>query len=134
MKSANGRTHRRHVAVLTIAVCFATAAGTAAIAALPSDSDGVAPIKTNEAGLTYGSLSDASSPDKAPDLVFVQTNEGGFGYVLAKQLLAGDDPVSPEAAVAQTLRGRPAEQIIPAYRQDGKTPAGTFTVNRRPPK
>jgi hypothetical protein len=89
---------------------------------------------TNEYGQTYGSDSDAPTPNKGPDLVAAYGDCGTLGYVYATDI---DDPApkTPEEALvrqeeimARLARGEDVSRQVPLYTVDGRTVIGTFTM------
>ena len=81
----------------------------------------------NENGQTYGSASDASSPDEEPDLIKAYGVDGTIGYVLKKDL-DGEMPNNPEEALEQQKNRPPGGRDIPLYDVDGKTVIGVFHI------
>ncbi|WP_052475958.1 sigma-E factor regulatory protein RseB domain-containing protein [Cohnella kolymensis] len=82
---------------------------------------------TNENGQTYGSASDATSPETEPDLIKAHGVDGTEGYVL-KTDLDGEMPRNPQEALAQQ-ESRPAGgRDIPLYDVDGETVIGVFHI------
>lgn len=81
---------------------------------------------TNDAGLTYGSLADAHSPETEPDLILVETIDGKTGYAYKKDLdeASGANVQSPEEAA----RWEPRTTEVPVYLADGRTRIGVFVV------
>lgn len=77
----------------------------------------------NSQGESYGSLADARTPAEEPDLIFVASDDGQFGYV-KKDELDGPVPRTPEEAAKYTARTR----TIPVYKSDGSTRIGWFTI------
>ena len=95
---------------------------------------------TNAAGLTYGSLMDANSPEDAPDLIRVETQDGKTGYVKRSELDAatGANVASPAEAIAwqESVDARVAsgqKTLLPVYQQDGTTLIGQFEVTPSQP-
>ncbi|WP_414853607.1 peptidase M56 BlaR1 [Brevibacillus sp. IT-7CA2] len=81
----------------------------------------------NENGQTYGSATDAASPDTEPELISAIGVDGTTGYVLKKDL-DGERPKSPEEAIAIQNSRSPGGRDIPLYDVDGKTVIGVFHV------
>jgi hypothetical protein len=79
----------------------------------------------NGQGQTYGSASDAPSPEDEPDLIRAYGVDGTIGYV-KKEDLDGPRPKTPEEAVRLTNEAKPRE--IPLYDDDGETIIGKFIV------
>jgi len=104
------------------------AAGSAVAGGLLTPADGAATpsYATNDAGLTYGSLADAHSPETEPDLILVETVDGKTGYAYKKDLdeASGANVQSPEEAA----RWEPRTTEVPVYLADGSTRIGVFVV------
>jgi len=92
----------------------------------------------NESGQTYGSLSDAVSPEDEPDLILVRATNGLEGYVLREALnqATGANVATPEEAIAwqqtQDAIGW-TTKTIPVYESDGQTQIGEFEITRSIP-
>ena len=89
----------------------------------------------NAAGLTYGSLELAGTPDQAPDLILVQDTAGEQGYVRRTELDAatGADLANPAAASTwQKQQDRLSQAggytTVTVYDSDGVTSIGSFIV------
>lgn len=83
----------------------------------------IAPAQVNANGDTYGS----AALEPMPDLIFVETDEGLDGYVYLADV-TGELPANPDEAVRMGAQGS-EERTVPAYRSDGETVVGTFTLN-----
>ncbi|MCL2735897.1 MAG: hypothetical protein FWD75_04595 [Propionibacteriaceae bacterium] len=91
-------------------------------------------VRTNSAGLTYGSGLVAEIQDgKMPDLVGVIMDDGQEGYVYSSEL-QGPMPANPEEAVkmmqerdAAVRAGVDVSRTLVATDEEGN-PIGTFTV------
>lgn len=81
----------------------------------------------NENGQTYGSSADAASPETEPDLISAIGVDGTTGYVLKKDL-DGEQPKSPEEAIALQNSKSPGGLDIPLYDVEGATVIGVFHV------
>jgi len=81
----------------------------------------------NKNGQTYGSATDAASPDAEPELIRTIGVDGTIGYVLKKDL-DGERPKSPEEAIAMQNSRSPGGREIPLYDVDGETVIGVFHV------
>lgn len=79
----------------------------------------------NEIGETYGSLSDAESDEKVPDLIKAVGEDGNVGYVRASDLF-GETPKTPEEALAQQANQK--EKEINLYDIDGKKIIGKYKI------
>ena len=82
----------------------------------------------NKYGQTYGSATDAASPDAEPELIRAIGVDGTTGYVLKKDL-DGERPKSPEEAIAIQNSRTPGGRVIPLYDVDGETVIGVFHVD-----
>lgn len=89
----------------------------------------------NDSGLTYGSASDAISPETEPDLILVVTEDGTEGYVKKVDLDDANGTTaaagfrSPDDALAwQQERIAQGDLRIPVYQVDGVTVVGEFVV------
>lgn len=80
----------------------------------------------NQNGQTYGSASDATSPESEPDLIKAIGLDGTEGYVL-KTDFDGKKPRNPIEALEQQ-RNAPESRTIPLYDVDGKTVIGQFKI------
>ncbi|OMF36881.1 hypothetical protein BK133_08145 [Paenibacillus sp. FSL H8-0548] len=81
----------------------------------------------NENGQTYGSAGDAISSESEPDLISAVGVDGAMGYVLKKDI-EGEQPKTPEEALA-IQNSRPlGGSDIPLYDIDGKTVIGVFHI------
>jgi hypothetical protein len=81
----------------------------------------------NKYGQTYGSSSDATSPETEPELISAIGVDGTKGYVL-KRDIDGEQPKSPEEAIAIQNSRSPGGREIPLYDVDGETVIGVFHV------
>ncbi|WP_152392844.1 hypothetical protein [Paenibacillus guangzhouensis] len=81
----------------------------------------------NKNGQTYGSSADATSPETEPELISAMGVDGTTGYVLKKDL-DGEQPKSPEDALAIQISRSPGGRDIPLYDVDGETVIGVFHV------
>lgn len=81
----------------------------------------------NENGQTYGSSSDAASPETEPELISAIGVDGTAGYVLKKDL-DGEQPKSPQDAIALQNNRSPDGRDIPLYDVEGTTVIGVFHV------
>ncbi|MEK4510512.1 hypothetical protein EJP82_23655 [Paenibacillus anaericanus] len=81
----------------------------------------------NENGQTYGSAADATSPETEPDLIRAVGVDGTVGYVLKKDL-DGEQPKTPEEAIAIQNSRPPDGYDSPLYDVDGKTVIGVFHI------
>ena len=89
---------------------------------------------TNETGQTYGSSLYCTSPETEPDLVKALGVDGTEGYALNKDL-NGEEPKTPEEALAIQAKLPPEGRVIPLYAKDGKTVIGEFRIkNGEPPE
>lgn len=82
----------------------------------------------NKNGQTYGSATDAASPDAEPELIRAIGVDGTMGYVLKKDL-DGERPQSPEEALAIQNSRSPGGRDIPLYDVDGENIIGVFHVD-----
>lgn len=83
----------------------------------------------NESGETYGSLADAPSPDKAPQLVRVLQEDGNEGYVKYTDLI-GELPKNPTEAIEYMKKQEKSSyHEIDVYQVDGKTKKSKFKVS-----
>lgn len=78
-------------------------------------------------GQTYGSSSDATSPETEPELISATGVDGTAGYVLKKDL-DGELPKSPEEAIAIQNSRSPDGRDIPLFDVNGETVIGVFHV------
>lgn len=124
-----------------VAYAYSQAGSSLAPAGLASEAGGTAPTRIvpdypiNAAGLTYGSLEDANSPEDAPDLILVEAQDGTTGYVKRAELDAatGADVSNPAEALAyqksvDALVASGQRILLPVYAQDGVTVVGQFEV------
>ncbi|WP_214627072.1 hypothetical protein [Paenibacillus agaridevorans] len=81
----------------------------------------------NENGQTYGSDADATSAETRPELISAIGENGIEGYVLKKDL-DGEQPKTPEEAIAIQNSRSPGGRDIPLYDVDGETVIGVFHV------
>ncbi|MGM0880723.1 MAG: hypothetical protein ACQEXQ_06725 [Bacillota bacterium] len=81
----------------------------------------------NKNGQTYGSATDATSPETGPELISAIGVDGTKGYVLKKDV-EGELPKSPEEAIAKQNSRSPGGRDIPLYDVDGETVIGVFHV------
>lgn len=81
----------------------------------------------NKNGQTYGSSADATSPETEPELISAIGVDGTEGYVLKKDI-DGEQPKSPEEAIAIQNSRSPGGRDIPLYGVDGETVIGVFRV------
>lgn len=81
----------------------------------------------NKNGQTYGSSSDAASPEAEPELISAIGVDGTAGYVLKKDL-DGEQPKSPQDAIAIQNNRSPDGRDIPLYDVEGTTVIGVFHV------
>jgi hypothetical protein len=81
----------------------------------------------NENGKTYGSATDATSPETVPELISAIGVDGTKGYLLKKDY-DGEQPKSPEEAIAIQNSRPPGGRDIPLYDVDGETVIGMFHV------
>ncbi|MFE5318386.1 hypothetical protein ACFQ88_06735 [Paenibacillus sp. NPDC056579] len=81
----------------------------------------------NKNGQTYGSATDATSPETEPELISAIGVDRTQGYVLKKDL-DGEQPKSPEEAIAIQNSRSPGGRDIPLYDVDGETVIGVFHV------
>jgi len=81
----------------------------------------------NENGQTYGSAADAASYETRPDLIRAVGMDGTVGYLLKKDI-DGEQPNTPEEAIAMQNSRPPGGRNIPLYEVDGKTIIGVFHV------
>lgn len=82
---------------------------------------------TNKNGQTYGSAADATSPETEPELIISIGVDGTEGYVLKKDI-DGEQPKSPEEAIAIQNSRSAGGRDIPLYDLDGETVIGVFHV------
>ncbi|MBC7292680.1 MAG: hypothetical protein H5T84_01010 [Thermoleophilia bacterium] len=69
----------------------------------------------------------ARSPQDEPDLILAEATNGKVGYVLRTEL-EGQEPGSPQEALAQQAAQAGKNRAIPVYESDGKTVIGVFIV------
>ncbi|OME92225.1 hypothetical protein BK123_16585 [Paenibacillus lautus] len=81
----------------------------------------------NKNGQTYGSSADAASPETEPELISAIGVDGTAGYVLKKDL-DGEQPKSPQDAIAIQNSRSPGGRAIPLYDVEGATVIGVFHV------
>ncbi|WP_340028403.1 hypothetical protein MHB71_30570 [Paenibacillus sp. FSL H7-0940] len=81
----------------------------------------------NKNGQTYGSNIYASSPETEPDLILAMGVDGTEGYLLKKDM-DGEQPKTPEEAIAIQNSRSPDGWDIPLYDKDGETVIGVFHV------
>lgn len=81
----------------------------------------------NKNGQAYGSATDATSPETEPELISAIGVDGTKGYVLKKDI-DGEQPKSPEEAIAIQNSRSPGGRDIPLYDVDGETVIGVFHV------
>lgn len=97
------------------------------------DSGSVAPPPTgpfprypvNERGETYGSATQALTPEQDPDLILAYGTKGQEGYV-RKTDLNLPVPRTPEEAVELSRRNPP--RMVPLYSRDGVTVIGEYEM------
>jgi hypothetical protein len=122
--------HRRAAAAagLIVATFAVVAVASAGAGSLNRSQDPAPEYPTNGSGMTYGSLSDAVSPQTEPDLVAAVGDNGEEGYVKSSDI-APTIPLNPEAAVrAQNSDEYRKSKKVPLYAVDGSTVIGTFTL------
>ncbi|WP_340014360.1 hypothetical protein [Paenibacillus sp. FSL K6-1318] len=81
----------------------------------------------NKNGQTYGSAVNATSPETEPDLFLATGVDGTEGYLLKKDM-DGEQPKTPEEAIAIQNSRSPDGWDIPLYDKDGETVIGVFRV------
>lgn len=81
----------------------------------------------NKNGQTYGSAADATYSGTEPELISAMGVDGTKGYVLKKDI-DGEQPKSPEEAIAIQNSRSPGGRDIPLYDVDGETVIGVFHV------
>ncbi|WP_179088701.1 hypothetical protein [Paenibacillus amylolyticus] len=81
----------------------------------------------NKNGQTYGSAAYATSPETEPDLILATGVDGTDGYLLKKDM-DGEQPKTPEEAIAIQNSRSPDGRDIPLYDKDGETVIGVFHV------
>lgn len=81
----------------------------------------------NKNGQTYGSAADATSYETGPDLISATGVDGTTGYLLKKDI-DGEQPKTPEEALAIQNSRPPGGYDIPLYDVDGKTVIGVFHI------
>lgn len=81
----------------------------------------------NENGQTYGSVNEATPVELLPDLIHMGSINGIAGYVLKKDL-DGEQPKSPQDAIAIQNNRSPDGRDIPLYDVEGTTVIGVFHV------
>jgi hypothetical protein len=81
----------------------------------------------NKNGQTYGSATDATSPETVPELISAIGVDRTQGYVLKKDI-DGEQPKSPEEAIAIQNSRSPGGRDIPLYDVDGENIIGVFHV------
>ncbi|MFD0679412.1 MULTISPECIES: hypothetical protein [unclassified Paenibacillus] len=81
----------------------------------------------NENGQTYGFAADATSYESIPDLISAVGVDGTAGYVRKKDL-DGEQPKTPEEALAIQKNRPVGGRDIPLYDVDGKTIIGVFHI------
>ncbi|NOU70708.1 hypothetical protein GC098_04560 [Paenibacillus sp. LMG 31458] len=79
----------------------------------------------NKNGQTYGSVTDATSPETEPELISAIGVDGTKGYVLKKDI-DGEQPKSPEEAISIQNSRSQGGRDIPLYDVDGETVIGVF--------
>lgn len=116
--------------VLGVAVGFggATLAFATADDDSPSSTQKATEWPTNAEGLTYGSALDAVSAEDEPDLILAVATNGNVGYVLATDL-DGEEPQTPEEAIAQQAANAGKSRTIPVCEADGTTVIGHFVIS-----
>jgi hypothetical protein len=86
---------------------------------------------TNAHGLTYGSAAGSPGPEHpedGPDLIAVESS-GGTGYVYSYELNGGPGAWVTNPQQAQDyMNSSPQPRTLTAYKSDGITKVGTFTV------
>jgi hypothetical protein len=99
--------------------------------ALPFGPPTAAPeYATNEAGETYGTASQARTPDEEPDLILAEATNGQTGYVRKSDLYGDLEALrTPADNVAYTEAQQAAGvREVNVYESDGVTVIGTFEV------
>ncbi|GIO99922.1 hypothetical protein J14TS5_50080 [Paenibacillus lautus] len=81
----------------------------------------------NKNGQTNGSSADAASLETEPELISAIGVDGTAGYVLKKDL-DGEQPKSPQDAIAIQNSRSPGDRAIPLYDVEGATVIGAFHV------
>lgn len=81
----------------------------------------------NENGQTYGSTLYATSIDTFPDLIQAVGEDGTRGYVRTLDVI-GNQPKTPEEALAQQRNRDGKVRQIPLFDVDGKTVIGVFNI------
>jgi len=92
---------------------------------LITTSEDVIKYPLNERGQTYGNGPFPSGSDHEPDLIAATGVDGTNGYVLKKDL-EGEQPKTPEEALAIQRDNSPNGRDIPLYDVDGITVIGVF--------
>lgn len=90
-------------------------------------SEDVPNYPVNERGQTYGNGPYPAGPDQEPDLIAAVGVDGTMGYVLKKDL-DGEQPKTPEEALAIQKSLPQGGYDIPLYDVDGKTVIGIFHI------
>ncbi|GAA4623993.1 hypothetical protein [Cellulomonas oligotrophica] len=86
-------------AVAAVGVVAVAGAGLALGTSVAGADDPTDQYGTNQAGLTYGSLFDSTSPDHEPDLIRVLATNGREGYAYQRDLNPPElEPANPEEA------------------------------------
>ncbi|MDQ8739175.1 hypothetical protein [Paenibacillus sp. LHD-38] len=94
---------------------------------LVTASEDVPDYPVNEQGQTYGNGPFPPGPVQEPDLIGAEGVDGTMGYVLRKDLV-GEQPNTPEEALAIQKSRPPGGHDIPLYDVDGKTVIGVFHI------
>ncbi|MGX1829129.1 hypothetical protein ACWIE6_12790 [Paenibacillus taichungensis] len=81
----------------------------------------------NRNGQTYGSATEATSPETEPELIEAIGVDGTEGYVLKKDL-DGEQPSTPEEAIALQNSRAADGRDIPLYDLDGENVIGVFHI------
>lgn len=131
------------VAAMALAMCLGGAAVvcvswmTAGASPRPSANKG-APVTypVNAAGLTYGTVAEATSWANLPDLILAYATNGALGYIKKTELEAtdGSNVSNPtQAAQWQTAHGAGWTATIPVYAQNGASILGDYVVESGTP-
>ncbi|MFA5531041.1 MAG: hypothetical protein WDA11_10295 [Thiohalomonadaceae bacterium] len=130
----------KRIAIIAFILGVALSLSIVTALAQPDQEHGKSPsYPINESGLTYGSASDAASPEEEPDLISAVGVDGIEGYVYSKDLQEGA-PNTPEEAIVMTkamdekmaslrLGETLVVRTIPLYDIDGKTIIGKFAIS-----
>lgn len=94
---------------------------------LPSKKFSV-PHGTTADGRSYGSMLDQSHGVKPYDLIWVESDNGKFGFIDRVEADSIIDDVAPEDAPALKAKVDAGEVKLPVFDRDGVTQIDTFTI------